>query len=182
VLSPPRVLNTRTARHGSSCGCSAQRFSPRLHDEEEDDEGAEQHEAEVRNQVQTVCARRRLRRTPPWRSGSRWAAGDEDGPKIEPSTEPSPPMMIWPGSRWRRRSGTARSWRCEEVRVEHAGDAGVERRDREGQQLVAEDVDADDLGRDVLVADAMKARPTRVRIRFIVPTMRARRRTAAEEL
>ena len=42
---------------------------------------------------------------------------------------------------------------AEVVGVEHAGDPGVERRDGEGQQLVAEDVDADDLGGDVLVAD-----------------------------
>ena len=41
----------------------------------------------------------------------------------------------------------------EEVGVEHAGDAGVERRDGEGEQFVAEDVDADDLGRDVVVAN-----------------------------
>src|SRR6266436_6584637 len=42
---------------------------------------------------------------------------------------------------------------AEVVGVKHPGDAGVEGRDRERPQLVAEDVDADDLSGDVLVAD-----------------------------
>src|SRR5262249_12454265 len=41
---------------------------------------------------------------------------------------------------------------AEIVGVEHAGDARVERRDREREQLVAEDVDADDFRRGVVVA------------------------------
>src|SRR5256885_14315351 len=41
---------------------------------------------------------------------------------------------------------------AERVAVEHASDPGVEGRDRERPELVAEDVDADDLGGDVLVA------------------------------
>src|SRR5262249_61905922 len=42
---------------------------------------------------------------------------------------------------------------AEIVSVEDPSDAGVERRDRERDQLVAEDVDADELGGDVMVAD-----------------------------
>src|SRR5262245_39409359 len=39
------------------------------------------------------------------------------------------------------------------VSVENPSDAGVERRNRERDQLVSEDVDADELGGDVVVAD-----------------------------
>src|SRR5581483_7763401 len=42
---------------------------------------------------------------------------------------------------------------AEIVGVEHAAHARVERGDREGEQLVAEDVDAYDLGSDVLIAN-----------------------------
>src|SRR6185503_13935922 len=42
---------------------------------------------------------------------------------------------------------------AEVVGVKHPGDPRVERTDGEGEQLVAEDVDADDFGGDVVVAD-----------------------------
>src|SRR5262249_8048839 len=48
---------------------------------------------------------------------------------------------------------------AEVIAFEHAGDAGKKRRDRKGVKLVAEDVDADDFGGDVLVADRDKGAP-----------------------
>ncbi len=42
------------------------------------------------------------------------------------------------------------------VAFQDAGHAGIERRDRERVELVAEDIDADDLGGDVSVADGDK--------------------------
>src|SRR5215831_10203635 len=73
-------------------------------------------------------------------------------PKIEPSTEPADDdhgqvvdrdvdlFLLVVGA-------------AEIVSVQNPSDAGVERRDRERDQLVAEDVDADELGGDVVVAD-----------------------------
>src|SRR5437764_13593128 len=126
-----------------------------LHDEEEDDEGAEQHEAEIRNQVQDGL---RLEEDSAERlhgvADHDGQQGDDDGPEdraqhgAEPADDEHGQVVDGDADLELLVVGDT-----EEVRVEHAGDAGVERRDREGQQLVAEDVDADDLGRDVLVAD-----------------------------
>src|SRR5436305_13720659 len=48
---------------------------------------------------------------------------------------------------------------AEVVGIQHARHPGIERRDGECQQLVAENVDADDLGRDVVVADGDERAP-----------------------
>src|SRR5215510_2428688 len=125
-----------------------------LHDQEEDDESAEQHEAEVGDEVQHG-----LLREEDAAEGLHGVAdddreqGDEDGAedRAEHGAEPADDD---------HRQVVDRDADLEllvvrdteEVRVQHAGDSGIERRDGEGQELVAKDVDADDLGGDVLVA------------------------------
>src|SRR5438552_13584157 len=123
-----------------------------LNEEEKNDEGAEQQEAEIPNQVQDGF---RLEEHSAERlhgvADHDGQQGDEDGPEdraqheAEPADDDHGQVVDGDADLELLVVGDT-----EEVRVEHAGDAGVERRDREGQQLVAEDVDADDLGCDVL--------------------------------
>src|SRR3989475_9878733 len=125
-----------------------------LDDQEKDDEGAEQHEAEIGNQVEHG-----LRREEDPAEGLQGVAdddgqqGDEDGAE-DRAQHRAEAADDDHGQVVDRHADlellVVRD--AEEVRVQHAGDPGVERRDRERQELVAEDVDADDLGRDVLVA------------------------------
>src|SRR5437660_7005309 len=133
----------------------------RLHDEEEDDEGAEQHEAKVRNQVQDGLrleedSAERLHGVADHDGQQR----DEDGPEdraqhgAEPADDDHGQVVDRDADLELLVVGDA-----EEVRVEHPGHASVEGRDGEGQELVPEDVDADDLGGDVLVADRDEGAP-----------------------
>src|SRR4030095_2514808 len=122
-----------------------------LHDQEEDDEGAEQPEAEGGDEVQHGL----LREENAAESLHRVAdddrqQGHEDGPedRAEHRAEPADDdhLQVVDGDADLELLVVRDA---EEVRVQHAGDPGVERRDGESQELVAEDVDADDLGGDV---------------------------------
>ena len=76
-------------------------------------------------------------------------------PRKQPRIEPSPPMMTM-NRTWKDRlmSKVERLPRAEmEEGPQRAGDAAIERADREGEQLGAQQRDADDLGGDVHVAD-----------------------------
>src|SRR5262245_214987 len=129
--------------------------SLRLHDQEEDDERAEHHETEVGDEVQHG-----LLREEDATEGLHSVADDdrqqghEDGPedRAEHRAEPADDdhRQVVDGDADLELLVVRDA---EEVRVQDAGDPGVERRDGEGQELVAEDVDADDLGGDVLGAD-----------------------------
>src|SRR4029453_18356166 len=133
----------------------------RLHDEEKDDESAEHHESQVGDEVHHGL---RLEEHAPEglhaQTDDDGEQGDEHGAEDRAQNRAQPshddhgevvdvdvdlePLVV----------GDA-----DEVGEEHAGDAGIEGRDREGQELVAEDVDADDLGGDVLVADGDEGAP-----------------------
>src|SRR2546425_9530027 len=127
-----------------------------LDDEEEDDEGAEHHEAEVGDEVEHGLggeedATERLH----GEADDDGKEGDEDGAQHGAQNRPEPAdddhgevvdghvdlELLVVGD-------------AEKIRAQHTGDAGIERGYGKGQQLVAEDVDADDLGGDVLVADS----------------------------
>src|SRR5215470_19227758 len=124
-----------------------------LHDEEEDDEGAEHHEAEVGNQVQHGLGREeeapeRLHRIA-YRDGQeRDEDGAEDRAQDGPQASDDDHGEVVDGHADLELLVVGDA---EIVRVEDARDARVEGGDGEGQELVAEDVDADDLRRDVLV-------------------------------
>src|SRR2546430_9324105 len=132
-----------------------------LHDQEEDDEGAEHHEAEIGNQIQDgLLFEEHTAERVYGVADQDGQQGDEDGAedraqhRAEPTDDDHGQIVDRHPELELLVVGDA-----EEVRVEHAGDAGVERRDREGQQLVTEDVDPDDLGGDVLVADGDERAP-----------------------
>src|SRR6266508_4677337 len=123
--------------------------------EEDDDEGAEHHEAEVGNEVEHgLRCEKEAAKGLHAEADDDGQERDEDRPQHRAQDRPEPAdddhgevvdghvdlELLVVGD-------------PEEIGVEDAGDARVEGRDREGEELVAEDVDADDLGRDVLVAD-----------------------------
>src|SRR6266545_253354 len=127
----------------------------RLDDEEEDDEGAEQDEAQVGDDVQHGPRREQE----PAEYLHQVADGDgqqgdedraEDGAehRTEAADDDHGQIVDGHGDLELLVVGDAQI-----VRVEHARHAGIEGRDGEGEQFVAEDVDADDLRGDVVVAD-----------------------------
>src|SRR5882724_8471925 len=133
----------------------------RLHDQEEYDQGAEHHEAEVGDKVQHGL------RIEEHTAEGLHADTDDDGQErdedgAEDRTQDGPePSDDDHGQVVDRHAdlellvvGDAK-----EVGVEHPGHARVEGRDGEGQKLVAEDVDANDLRGDVLVADSDEGAP-----------------------
>src|SRR5712664_3846227 len=133
----------------------------RLDDQEHDDERAEQHQAEVGDEVEHG-----LRGEEDPAEGLHRVAdgdgeqGDEDGPEdraqhgAEPADDDHGQVVDGDRDLELLVVGDA-----EEVRVEDAGDARVEGRDGEGQELVPEDVDADQLGGDVVVPDGDEGAP-----------------------
>src|SRR5215467_3722962 len=132
-----------------------------LDDEEEDDEGPEHHEAEVGDEVEHG-----LGREEDAAEGLHGVAdadgeeGDEDGPEhgaehgAEPADDDHGEVVDGDADLELLVVGDA-----EVVGVEDPRHPRVEGRDGEGEELVAEDVDADDLRGDVLVADGDEGAP-----------------------
>src|SRR5882762_10253790 len=127
----------------------------RLDDQEQDDERAEQHETEVGDQVEHGLRGEEdpaegLHRV----TDANGEQGDEDGPedraqhRAEPTDDDHGQVVDGDRDLELLVVGDA-----EKVRVQDPGDPGIEGRDGERQQLVTEDVDADQLGGDVMVAD-----------------------------
>src|SRR5262245_32248578 len=132
-----------------------------LHDEEEDDEGAEHHEAEVGNEVEDGLRREeeaaeRLHRVADPDGQERDEDGAEDRAQDGAQAPDDDHGEVVDGDADLELLVVGDA---EVVRVEDAGDAGVEGGDGERQELVAENVDPDDLRCDVLVADGDERPP-----------------------
>src|SRR3981189_3289571 len=131
----------------------------RLHDQEENDQTAEHDQTQVRDRVQQIALRKEqpaeILEKP---AGEDRQQGDEDGAEDRAEDRPEPAdddhrQVI-------DRHGQLELFvirDAEVIGVKHPRHAGVKRRDRKRPQLVAEDVDADDLGGDLLVADRDEA-------------------------
>src|SRR6266852_4159573 len=132
-----------------------------LHDQEEDDEGAEHHQAEVGNEVEHG-----LRGEEDSAEGLHGVAADdrqqghEDGPehRAQHGAEAADDdhREVVDGHAYLELLVVSDA---EEVRVQHPGHPGVEGRDGEREELVAEDVDADDLRGDVVIANGDEGAP-----------------------
>src|SRR6266481_4152753 len=133
----------------------------RLHDQEEDDQGAEEHDTEIRDKVQHGLrleehAAEGLHQPPDHDRQER----DEEGPEDRALDRPKPPDDDHGQVVDRHPELELLVVRDpEEVGIHHAGHPSVKGRDGERQELVAKDVDPDDLGRDVLVADSDEGSP-----------------------
>src|SRR5215472_10408783 len=133
----------------------------RLERQEQYDQRAKYHQAQIGNDICKVGLRQeQAAKSFEKPACGNWQQGDEDGAKnraqhrAEPADDDHGQVVDRDVDLKLFVVGDA-----EIVSVENASDTGVERRDRERNQLVAEDVDADEFGGDVVVADGDEGAP-----------------------
>src|SRR5713101_3216048 len=163
IVLPPLLLRTELVREWPDpeiiSDIAPQPVQPfRLHYQEKNDQNAEQGQPQVGDRVLQVLLREQqpavILKKP---ASDNRQQGNEDGAenraenRAEPADDHHRQIIDRHGDLELLVIGDTKV-----VGVKHAGDAGVKRRNRERPQLVAENVDADDLGGDVLVADRDK--------------------------
>src|SRR5216683_6201573 len=133
----------------------------RLHDQEEDDQGAGEHDTEIGDEVEDGPGveehpTEALHEASDHDRQQRDEKGAEDRALDRPQTPDDDHGQVVD----RHAELELLVIRDpEKVGVHHAGHPGIEGRDGKRQKLVAKNVDPDDLGRDVLVADGDEGSP-----------------------